>query len=62
MQTWMPELYVHSFHLQNTLSADSYEKRSAPFKSQNMSFLLQESVLSAKGNLAALFHAVTYFT
>jgi hypothetical protein len=62
MQTWMPELYVHSFHLQNTLSGDRYGKRSGLFKWQNLSLLLQESVLSAAGNLTALFHIFTYFT
>jgi hypothetical protein len=63
MQTWMPELYVHSFHLQNTGSGDSYGTGCAHFKSQyDVSFLSQKSVLSAAGQLTALFPIFTPFT
>jgi hypothetical protein len=56
------ELYVCSFYLQNTLSSAMYGKGSTPSNSQNLSFLLQESVLSAAGTLTALFLTFTYFT
>jgi hypothetical protein len=62
MQTWKPELHVHSFHLQNTFSGDRYRKGRVSFKWQNLSLLLQGSVLSAAGNLTALFHIFTYLT